>query len=331
MPRLYFTLLLTLVLAGCAKKKDVLAKIGDKELNRTEFAAYLKYKHAPKDEKSAQKALEEYLDHEALAQSIEQQKLLDQESIKVELGEFRKEMLISRYFEAFLDQKVSDEAINNYYRDHSKDYGQVKVHAAHILLRTNPRMTDVERRAKETTARDIYAKLQGGADFAALAKEQSEDRVSSQNGGDLGWIKQGGIHPTFSKIVFEQKVGVLSEPFETPFGFHIVKVLEGPQTVKLPLQSVFGDIRYELRQKAKEAELKRLKSVVAVKRTDNPILVDGPTKATPGAKGDKANPNEQGAGDSKEAELRRTARAKVEAQLARSQGSANRTEGKNSQ
>ena len=53
-------------------------------------------------------------------------------------------------------------------------------------------------------------------------------------------------------------LGEISEPIETPFGFHILKVLEGPLVVTQPLDAVKGDIRYQLRNKAKDAELKRL-------------------------------------------------------------------------
>jgi peptidyl-prolyl cis-trans isomerase C len=50
----------------------------------------------------------------------------------------------------------------------------------------------------------------------------------------------------------------ISEPFETAFGFHVVKLLEGPVVVKKPFEAVSGDIRYRLRNQAKDAELKRL-------------------------------------------------------------------------
>ena len=59
----------------------------------------------------------------------------------------------------------------------------------------------------------------------------------------------------------------ISEPFKSHYGFHVIKVLEGPSTVTEPLESVKGDIRYELRNLAKEAELKRLLASVDVERS----------------------------------------------------------------
>ena len=61
------------------------------------------------------------------------------------------------------------------------------------------------------------------------------------------------------------KPGDVSQPFETVFGFHIVKLIKGPKSIKRPFSAVEGDIRYQLRNKAKQAELKRLRSKMSVK------------------------------------------------------------------
>ena len=80
-------------------------------------------------------------------------------------------------------------------------------------------------------------------------------------------MKEGSIDPRFSKTVFEElEPGGVSEPFETPFGFHVVKVIEGAKVVKWPFAAVAGDIRYQLRNKAKKAEMERLMGVVKIER-----------------------------------------------------------------
>ena len=125
-------------------------------------------------------------------------------------------------------------------------------------------MSEPERKAKLTTAQEAYSKIRAGKDFAQIAKDYSEDKVSAKKGGDLGWLKEGSIDPRFSKTLFELEPGSVSEPFETPFGFHIVKLIEGPKVVKRSFETVAGDIRYQLRAKAKNAEIERLMGKVKV-------------------------------------------------------------------
>lgn len=270
-PRLLSLVILSAValgaLAGCEDKERVLASVNGEDVTQTEFDAFLDFKRIPAgDEKRREKALEEYLDRQGLAKVIEDQKTLDQAAIEAELTEFRKEMMISRYFDEFLREKITDEAIKNYYETNAKNYEEKKVHVAHILVRTHKRMGEEERKAKLTTAQEVYAKLQSGEDFAELAKQFSEDKISGSRGGDLGWIKEGTIDARFSKRAFEAKVGTTTEPFETPFGFHILKVVEEPKTIRRPLAAVAGDIRYQLRNEAKEAEMKRLREAVKISK-----------------------------------------------------------------
>jgi len=249
--------LLVLGLAGCGngngEKLPQVAMIDDQPVTEAEFAAYLKFKRVPDgDEKRRQTLLKQYLEREALAAAIEKAALLDQELIAAELNEFRKEMLISRYFEKFLKDRVTEQAIQNYYNTHAADYEHRMVHAAHILVRTNKAMSETERKVKLTTAQEAYSKVRAGEDFGQIAGDYSEDRVSAKKGGDLGWLKEGSIDARFSKTLFELKPGEVSEPFETPFGFHVVKLIEGPKVVKRPLNAVAGDIRLPAARQGQE-------------------------------------------------------------------------------
>lgn len=251
------------LLVGCGGSNDI-AEVNGRSISDEQFQAFLKHKRIPtQNEARVEKVLNQYLEREALADVVEEQSLLDGPLIEAELNEFRKEMLISRYFEEYLNKAVTDESVENYYNQNAAQYEVKKVHAAHILIRASKSMDENERKAKLTTAQEAYSKLKTGADFAELAKNYSEDKISGRKGGDLGWIKQGSISQVFSKRVFELKEGEFTEPFETPFGFHIAKQLESEKVVKKPFQAVKGDIRYLLRNKAKDAEMERL-----LKKTD---------------------------------------------------------------
>lgn len=275
-----------IAIAGCDSNSDSIAEVNGQPVTQAQFDAYLKFKRVPtQNTQLVNRELDDYLEREGLAGQIEEQKLLPAEQVEAEVAEFRKQMLIGRYFEEFLKERVTDEAVRNYYATNPDQFQAKKIHVAHILVRTNPGLSETERQALLTKASAIYTKANSQEDFTALAKEYSEDQLSAQHGGDLGWLQEGAIDPAFSTRIFAMKAGELSEPIVTPFGFHIVKVLEGPQVIKQPFESVAGDIRYRLRQEAKAAELERLKAAAEIEKKDQPeaaAKVDADNAEKPG-------------------------------------------------
>jgi len=275
-----------IAIAGCDSNSDSIAEVNGQPVTQAQFDAYLKFKRVPtQNTQLVNRELDDYLEREGLAGQIEEQKLLPAEQVEAEVAEFRKQMLIGRYFEEFLKERVTDEAVRNYYATNPDQFQAKKIHVAHILVRTNPGLSETERQALLTKASAIYTKANSQEDFTALAKEYSEDQLSAQHGGDLGWLQEGAIDPAFSTRIFGMKAGELSEPIVTPFGFHIVKVLEGPQVIKQPFESVAGDIRYRLRQEAKAAELERLKAAAKIEKKDQPeaaAKVDADNAEKPG-------------------------------------------------
>ncbi len=91
---------------------------------------------------------------------------------------------------------------------------QPQVHAAHILLATRD------------GAEAARAAVVGGRDFAEVAREQSTDTATAPNGGDLGWFPRGVMVNAFEEAAFALPVGEISQPVQTRFGWHIIKVLE---------------------------------------------------------------------------------------------------------
>lgn len=258
------------ILSCCGGSGDEpLARVGERSIADDEFTAYLRFRSmTPREGEQTDEALDEYLRREALADAIAVTDALDQDLVEAELREFRKEMLISRYLDRHLRTSVTDEAVQNYYNTHASEYEDREVHVAHILVRTNRRMSDEERQAALTRAQEAHSQLQTGRDFAEVAAQFSEDAVSSPRGGDMGSVREGAIDPRFSERAFALEAGAYSEPFETAFGYHIVKVLEAPATRRRPLSAVEGDIRYQLRAEAREAEIERLVGTVEVDRRE---------------------------------------------------------------
>lgn len=111
----------------------------------------------------------------------------------------------------------------------------------HILISTRKGLSDAQARQKAT---ELYQQLQQGADFATLAKANSDDPGSAANGGELGWTPQGQTVAPFERVMNQQAMNTVSQPFKTQFGWHVLEVLGRKQVDRT------GD---QLRAKATEA------------------------------------------------------------------------------
>jgi peptidyl-prolyl cis-trans isomerase SurA len=118
-----------------------------------------------------------------------------------------------------------------------------QTHARHILVKTSEIVSEADAKRKLANLRE---RIVNGVDFGELARLNSDD-TSSIKGGDLGWIYPGDTVPEFERVMSSLKVGQISEPFATPFGWHLAQVLERRQA------DVSGDRkRQEARQVLRE-------------------------------------------------------------------------------
>lgn len=125
--------------------------------------------------------------------------------------------------------KVDDAELHSYYDAHKQEFEQVR--ARHILIRVagspspaepgKKDLTDAEALAK---AQEIRKKLVDGADFAQLAAAESDDTGSKTKGGDLGFFAHGRMVAPFEQAAFSMRVGEISDPVKSQFGYHIIKV-----------------------------------------------------------------------------------------------------------
>jgi peptidyl-prolyl cis-trans isomerase D len=128
---------------------------------------------------------------------------------------------------------VSDQQVQAYYQGHQKDY-QVpeEVKVRHILIKVDAGADPKVDAAAKQKAEDLLKQIKGGADFAALAKANSDDPGSKEQGGELGMIQRGVTVPAFEKAAFGLEPGQISDLVKTQFGYHIIKV-EEKQTAHL--------------------------------------------------------------------------------------------------
>lgn len=98
-----------------------------------------------------------------------------------------------------------------------------QTNARHILIRTNELVSDAD---AKTRLNQLRSRIIGGDDFAALAQAHSDDTGSALKGGDLGWVNPGDTVPEFEQVMNALAPNEVSEPFRSPFGWHIVQVRE---------------------------------------------------------------------------------------------------------
>lgn len=265
MKKLFLVGAISTMLVACGE--DYIAEVNGRGVEKADFDAYIAHKRITvRNDEQQENILDQYLQREALADYIETKEFSGDALVAAEINELKKEILISRYFERHLKNSVGDDAVLNFYNSNIEKYEEKKVHVAHVLLRLNRNMDESQRKVKLTTAQEAYSKIQNGMDFSEASDKYSEDGVSAKKGGDLGWLAEGSIHKNFSDLAFSLKEGDISQPIETPFGFHIIKVIEAPKVNRKTFESVKGEIRYQLRNQAKQAERQRLLNAITIKK-----------------------------------------------------------------
>jgi len=109
-----------------------------------------------------------------------------------------------------------------------------QVRASHILLKTEGK-DDATVKAK---AEDLLKKAKGGADFAELAKANSEDESNAKNGGDLDFFGRGRMVPEFDQVAFQMQPGQISDVVKTQYGYHIIKLTDKKAAATRPIDEV---------------------------------------------------------------------------------------------
>ena len=202
------------------------------------------------------------------------------------------------------DLAVSDEDVKSYYDKNQSRYEiKEQIRSSHILFKVSKKDDKAADAKAKKKAEQVYKDAaKKGADFAALAKKHSEGPTASR-GGDLSYFNRGRMVPEFEKVAFGMKIGDVSKPVKTQFGWHIIKVTDRKEGRKRPFDEVKESISKLLRnnksRKAKAALLKQLKETAKVesflpempaepaKEKAAPAVKKAPAPATPGTAGTK--------------------------------------------
>jgi peptidyl-prolyl cis-trans isomerase D len=142
-----------------------------------------------------------------------------------------------------------------------------RVHARHILLKTEGK-SDADKKALLTKAQDLVKQIKGGADFAEVAKKNSED--AAEKGGDLGWLVKGQTVPEFESAAFSLKTKDVSAPVLSQFGYHIIQVVEHEQARVKPFDEAREDLTKALRTQTLNEKLQTITSQAHAELLQNP-------------------------------------------------------------
>jgi peptidyl-prolyl cis-trans isomerase D len=144
--------------------------------------------------------------------------------------------------------QLTDKEIEDYYNANrlSKFTTPKQAKVRYIMVRLDPGADDKQKETARARANRILAEARGGKNFAELARKESED-PSAEKGGEIGWLNQGQLPEALDKQIFALAKGEISEPIETPLGFHIVKVEDIKEEKTLSLAEAKPVITRELK------------------------------------------------------------------------------------
>jgi parvulin-like peptidyl-prolyl isomerase len=169
------------------------------------------------------------------------------------------------------DTTISDEELLALYE---REQPGTEIRARHILLRIAPDATPAQRESLLAEARDLHAQAVGGANFAKLAEEKSQDPGSAKQGGDLGFFGRGQMVAPFDEAAFALKVGEISDVVETPFGYHIIKLEERRGPTLAEIKDTFREqARAQKSMKATQDYIARLTDSLELKIQDGAYAV----------------------------------------------------------
>lgn len=186
---------------------------------------------------------EELVNREILMQEALRRGLPNRPDIKAQIAVAQQTVVLRALIEDFVKKNTpSDAEVTARYNALIKDAGGKEYHLHHILV-------DNEQQAK-----DLIAKIKGGASFEDLAKQFSKDPGSGKNGGDLDWSDPKAYVPEFAEAATHLQKGQMSDtPVHTQFGWHIIRVDDVRSITPPPLEQVRPQIVQQIQQEKLQA------------------------------------------------------------------------------
>jgi len=227
--------------SGCVPKKEepaVLAVVNATKITKEEFLSEMEAlpdfaRVMLETKEGKERFLDDMIKRELLYQEAKKKGLEKDKDFQKKLEEFKKINLVNMILKTEIEDKVKvgEKDIKDFFEKHPEEFRVgAEVRASHILVKT------------EDEAKKLLEKIKTGEKFSKLAREFSIDVESAKKGGDLGFFSRGQLIPEFEKAVFALKVGEVSGPVKTLFGYHIIKVADRKTGKAIEFEQVKGEI-----------------------------------------------------------------------------------------
>lgn len=188
------------------------------------------------------------IDSRVLADEARKKGLAYKPEVRAQMAFVEDMVLEQAALNAYLQDKITEEMVKKRYQEMVADTGsRQQVRASHILV------------PDEKTAKEVIKRLDGGEDFAELAKKASVG-PSAKGGGDLGYFSRKEMIPDFSAVAFALKVGEYTkEPVKTKYGWHVIKVTDRRTVPPPPFDKVKDELRNRLALELRTAYVEELR------------------------------------------------------------------------
>jgi len=191
-----------------------------------------------------------------IADSVSKSVATDTPRVRLILENERLALLSNGAVDAMIAKGADPEALQKAY---DAQYGNVEpkaeYNASHILVET------------AETAQEVIQMINDGGDFAEVAKEKSTG-PSGPNGGELGWFGEGVMVPEFQAAVLEMEAGTVSEPVQTQFGWHVIKLNETREVPAPTLEEVSEELSQTIIQGQIEVAIDEIRSAATIERIE---------------------------------------------------------------
>ena len=257
------SLSLLLIAPLSAKADAVVAKVDGMEITEQDIAV------AAEDLADAGQQMPEekrrdyyiaYLSDLRLASKAAREAKLDENSeFKRRMAYRNDKVLLEEYLAVEARKLVTEASMRALYDESVKQMKpEPEIRARHILVET------------EDAAKAVVVRLKAGEDFAKVAGEVSKDPGSGAEGGDLGYFTKERMVPEFSTAAFAMKVGDVSDPVKSQFGFHVIKVEDIRERPVPGFDEVKGQIEQYLIRKSQQDAVMALRAKAKIERVDTP-------------------------------------------------------------